>query len=113
MPTLNVRCIGCGNVDVDFSKLNLRLCVDSHTLVCCFSCPSCSLSRELRIWAPHTIALLLEANIPITRWRLPQELFEEKSGLPISHDDVIDFYLAAEDPNIFDAAFHRICRETK
>ena len=62
-----------------------------------FTCPVCD-AVVVKAAEQRTIDLLVAAGVEMTTWSLPREMFEPRSGEPISHDDLIDFHaLLADD----------------
>lgn len=52
----------------------------------------------------RTIDLLVASGVHMDTWTLPEELYESKSGKPITHDDIIDFHAQLHNENVLDEA---------
>ena len=48
----------------------------------------------------RTIDLLVASGVHMDTWTLPEELYEPKTGAPISHDDIIDFHSQLHNDNV-------------
>jgi hypothetical protein len=91
--SLLATCPGCGDVVVDVVGTRVRRGPDPATCWYAFVCPSCR--RPVEIAAPgHLAAVLLclgaKESPPL------EEAPEERTGPPITLDDVIDLVLALE-----------------
>ena len=42
---------------------------------------------------PRIVDLLVASGVELSTWTLPGELYEERSGPPLTHDDLLDFHL--------------------
>ncbi|MCB1270266.1 MAG: hypothetical protein KDB31_02495 [Microthrixaceae bacterium] len=71
--------------------LKVRRCRDTDSATYLFRCPSCSMI-EVRDAESHVVDVLLAAGVRSTDWTLPAELAEAHDGMPITHDDVLDFH---------------------
>lgn len=100
---MNVRatCPSCDDVVVPRDKIQVRVCADDRSSSYHFTCPTCGLivvkQAEERI-----VQLLVAGGVRVDVWHLPDELFEDHSGDPISHDEVIDFHVALQDDGWID-----------
>lgn len=90
---IRARCVTCGPVDLRPHHVTLHLSTNApqHSTYA-FHCPRCEHLRLLPADA-HTIALLLTADVPVTRIHLPLEVLEPHRGGVITSDDVLDFAL--------------------
>ena len=56
-----------------------------------FTCPVCAMV-VVKPAEHRTIDLLVASGVKMDTWTLPAELFESKSGIEITHDDILDFH---------------------
>ncbi len=88
---IRASCSDCGDVELTTTDLRVRVCQHDEQGSYVFRCPSCRMSvvkpAEQRI-----VDLLVASGVELQTWSLPAELFEVRSGEPISHDDLIDFH---------------------
>jgi hypothetical protein len=98
---IKASCSECGDVELSTSDMMVRVCTQADQATYIFRCPSCQMSvakqAERRI-----VELLVASGVKLERWDLPQEMFEEKLGSPITHDDLIDFHRLLESEGWFD-----------
>lgn len=91
MATIRASCANCGDVQLTTADVTVRMCVSTDEGEYRFECPLCS-DLVVRHAEQRTIDLLLAAGVEYVTWSLPAELFETRSGAPITHDDLIDFH---------------------
>lgn len=91
---VHATCRWCGEIQVGLDELrcSARLAEDPGGL-CEFRCPVCD-RLVLRAVAAEESAMLLEAGARLLGGAIPFELLEERSGPPVSWDDVLDLRLA-------------------
>lgn len=95
MTTIKASCPVCGDVELKPAQLRLVVCNRADWSYYAFTCTSCS--DEVRKPADdEVIALLVSGGVLAQRWTIPAEALEERTGSPISYDDVLDFALALE-----------------
>ncbi len=91
MTTIRVSCPDCGNIDLLPANLTVRVCRDTHEHSYTFWCFKCRLMVCKQ--SNQTITdMLTSSGVRIRLWKLPDELFEIRTGAPISHDDLLDFH---------------------
>jgi len=99
---IKASCHDCGDVELAVEDLEVRVCTDGEQGTYVFRCPTCLMSvvkpAERRI-----VDMLVASGVPLIEWRLPAELFEPREGLPITHDDLIDFHRLLQGDGWFDA----------
>jgi hypothetical protein len=99
---IKASCSECGDVELSTSDMMVRVCEQMDQASYIFRCPSCQASvtkqAERRI-----VDLLVASGVRLERWELPQEMFEQKLGAAISHDDLIDFHRILQSDDWFDA----------
>jgi hypothetical protein len=103
MATIRATCVDCGDVELTTRDVRVRVCIEDNTGSYTFRCPSCLMS-VVKPAEPRIVDLLVASGVEVSTWSLPAELFEPRSGLPISHDDLLDFHqlLSREDDGWFD-----------
>jgi hypothetical protein len=99
---IKASCHDCGDVELRVRDLEVRVCTQDEQGTYVFRCPSCQMSvvkpAEQRI-----VDMLVATGVPLVEWELPAELFEPRSGLPISYDDLIDFHHLLQEDGWFDS----------
>ena len=96
MATIRASCANCGDVQLTTADVTVRMCVSTDEGEYRFECPLCE-DLVVRHAEQRTIDLLLAAGVEFVTWSLPAELFEARSGAPITHDDLIDFHRVLAD----------------
>lgn len=96
MATIRASCENCGDVQLTTGDVTVRMCVSTDEGEYRFECPACA-DLVVRHAEQRTIDLLLAAGVELQTWSLPAELFENHSGAPIDHDDLIDFHAVLAD----------------
>ena len=99
---IKASCHDCGDVELAVRDLEVRVCTQDERGTYVFRCPSCQMSvvkpAERRI-----VDMLVASGVNLVSWRLPAELFEPRGGLPITHDDLIDFHRLLQGDDWFDS----------
>jgi hypothetical protein len=98
---IKASCHDCGDVELRVDDLEVRVCTQDEQGTYVFRCPSCQMSvvkpAEQRI-----VDMLVATGVPLIEWQLPAELYEPREGLPITHDDLIDFHHLLQEDGWFD-----------
>ncbi len=102
---IKARCGACGIVDLPPEALTLYVFerpwiakVGRYRLIC-------NVCDRTTAWtaSSEAMALLVSAGVPETVWDAPAELFESRySGLPPTHDDILDFMLVLTDDELIE-----------
>ncbi len=111
MTEIRATCETCGDLQLGVDDLTLRLCVDTAVGEFHFTCAECSKVTAQSVSGP-TFDLLQAAGVSCDEWNLPQELFEQRSGPRITHDDLLEFHGALNDDESFAAAMDSLIRES-
>lgn len=96
MTTIRASCPDCGDVELTVKDVSVRVCAEDNQGSYTFRCPECRLAVA-KAAEPRIVDLLVSSGVRMQVWHLPAELFEPRHGLPISHDDLLDFHLMLED----------------
>ena len=96
MPTIRATCGDCGDVELTTSDVRVRVCLEDSQGTYLFRCPTCQMS-VVKDAEPRIVDLLVASGVELSTWTLPAELFEERVGNPLDHDDLIDFHLLLSD----------------
>lgn len=89
---VRAHCTECGDVSMTTRDVTVRVCEDHPGLSTFrFTCPKCR-RVNVRSDKHRTCELLEAAGVAVERWQLPEELWEPRSGDPISHDDLLNFH---------------------
>jgi hypothetical protein len=91
MATIRASCPDCGDVELTTRDVQVRVCAEDSRGSYLFRCPACDMA-VVKDAEPRIVDLLVAAGVRMSVWRLPAELAEERSGDPISHDDLLDFH---------------------
>jgi len=91
MPTVRASCASCGDVEMDAGEVRVVISRGTGEAAYSFQCPVCRLivskPAETRV-----VDLLQSAGVPVKVWDSPAELWETKTGAPITHDDLLTFH---------------------
>ncbi|MGH2794599.1 MAG: hypothetical protein ACRDKG_09865 [Actinomycetota bacterium] len=99
---VKTTCQSCGDVELEPSQLELRICSVPDRSVYAFTCPSCKTSVIKPAGDRRVVTLLRSVGVRSVGWEIPAEVLEAREGEPISNDDILDLMLALEDPNWID-----------
>lgn len=100
MTTIRASCPTCGDVELKIDDVTVRVCAADDSGAYIFRCPACAgavtKNAEARI-----VDLLVSSGVRLEVWQLPAELYEVKTGCPISHDDLLDFHALLQSDDWF------------
>ena len=96
MPTIRATCGDCGDVELTTSDVRVRVCIEDNQGSYQFRCPTCQMS-VVKAAEPRIVDLLVASGVELSTWSLPAELFEDRAGMPLTHDDLLDFHLLLAD----------------
>jgi hypothetical protein len=99
---VRVTCRTCGDQRMASDAVAARVCTDDGSASYHFRCPSCGL-LEARPMASSLVGALRTAGVALTRWSVPAELRELRHGDPLTVDDLIDFHVAMQHHDWFEA----------
>lgn len=91
MATIRASCPDCGDIELTTRDVAVRVCAADNRGSYSFRCPDCRLAVA-KDAAPRIVELLVSSGVKMTMWELPAELFEQKLGEVINHDDLLDFH---------------------
>ena len=100
MATIRASCGDCGDVELTTGDVRVRVCVRDNQGSYSFRCPTCRMA-VVKPAEPRIVDLLVASGVELSTWDLPGELFEDHVGLPISHDDLLDFHAELETEDWF------------
>lgn len=100
MTTIRAICPRCGEVTLPSGQVEVQVCAQTQEGSYSFSCPACAMhiSRDAD---RRVVQILVSGGVKVRVWELPAELYELKSGDPISWDDVLDFHTLLESDSWF------------
>lgn len=101
MKQIEARCPTCGPVLCTSDRFDLRVCTYSPASYYEFACPGCA-ERIRKQADERAVEILIAEGVAPLVWHLPAEALEPREGLPLTHDDVLDFMLAIEKPDWID-----------
>ena len=101
MTTIRASCPSCGDVDLTVGDVSVRVCANDQRGSYVFRCPECEMAVA-KPAEPNVVELLISSGVKMAVWQLPAELWELRSGDPISHDDLLDFHTMLADERWFD-----------
>lgn len=99
---IKATCQRCGDVELEPSQVELRICSIPDRSVYAFTCPSCRTSVLKPAADPRVVTLLRSVGVPSVGWEFPVELNERRDGPPLTGDDLIDLMLLLEQPDFMD-----------
>ncbi len=92
MTTIKATCPACGEVELTVEQIRLTICTVLELSFYAFDCINC-ISEVRKPADKNVVSLLISGGVTATRWQIPAEALEEKTGPPISYDDLLDFAL--------------------
>ena len=101
MTTIRASCPSCGDVDLTVGDVSVRVCANDQSGSYNFRCPECEMAVAKHAEA-NVVELLISSGVKMAVWQLPAELWETRSGEPISHDDLLDFHALLSDDHWFE-----------
>lgn len=96
MAIVRATCAACGDVELDIADVQIQVCASNAASTYSFQCPTCRLITTKEA-GERVFGALSSAGCEIVMWSLPAELWEQKVGPPITHDDLLAFHVALED----------------
>jgi hypothetical protein len=103
LATVKASCPGCGDVELTTREVKVQVCKATEEGTYSFVCPACRLIVN-KPAEERVIQLLIAAGVAVVNWDMPAELYEPKSGAPITHDDLLAFHFALESDDWLDKA---------
>jgi len=92
MTTIKASCPVCGDVELTPEQMRLVVCSNPDWSYYAFDCPRCA--DEVRRHADdEVVSLLISGGVRADTWHVPEEIFEEHDGAPLTYDDLLDFAL--------------------
>lgn len=107
MATIRASCETCGDVELTTADVKVRVCINDNRGEYSFRCPQCSMT-VVKGAEPRTIDLLVASGVAMDTWSLPAELDEPKTGLPISHDELLEFHDQLHDASSWSQALEHL-----
>jgi hypothetical protein len=101
MTTIRAQCPTCGDVRLTAADLTVRVCSDDDRGSYRFRCPGCE-APVAKPASAHIVELLVSSGVPLEMWRRPAELLENRSGPPLTPDDLLDFHVLLQSPDWMD-----------
>src|SRR5918997_4257052 len=100
MATIRASCPDCGDVELTTREVSVRVCASDQRGAYTFRCPSCRMAVTKGA-EPRIVDLLVSSGVTLEVWRLPAELFEQRVGEPLTHDDLLEFHELLQDEEWF------------
>jgi uncharacterized Zn finger protein len=100
MATIRASCPDCGDVELTTREVSVRVCASDQRGAYIFRCPSCRMAVTKGA-EPRIVDLLVSSGVDLEVWKLPAELFEQRVGEPLTHDDLIEFHEILESDDWF------------
>lgn len=91
MAMIRATCQDCGDVELTTADVTVRVCNHDESGTYRFRCPLCRMTVA-KPAEPRVVDLLVASGVTVSRWDLPAELTESRSGPAIDHDDLLDFH---------------------
>lgn len=102
MATVRASCPSCGDVETTTRAVQVLRCSTTGSTSYAFVCPACRL-RVAKDASEHVVRLLVEAGVAVVTWEMPAELDEVRRGDPVTHDDLLGFHFALQEPGWLEA----------
>ena len=99
--TVRASCPVCGDVELTTRDVKVQVCSATEEGTYSFLCPTCRLIVNKPAEA-RVIELLVSAGVKVVNWDLPPELYEQKSGPPITYDDLLAFHFELDSKDWLD-----------
>ena len=96
---VKATCPRCGDVELEPSDLELRVCSVVEASSYNFTCPRCEEIVVKPAADGRVVTLLQSVGVPTILWELPKELSEAHDGPPLTIDDLIDLRLLLDCPD--------------
>jgi hypothetical protein len=100
--SIEVVCPDCGEIHVEASEVNVRVCVNDVEWTYWFMCPGCD-HRAAASTRQGPALEAIAAGAPFVSWRLPAELLEPHDGPPLKVFDLIELKLDLLQPDLVEA----------
>lgn len=108
MPTIRANCSECGDVELTIGDVQVRVCTLDNQGTYSFRCPACAMT-VVKTAEPRTVDLLVASGVEYSTWSPPLELSEPRGdGVPITHDDALDFHAFLADDSQMAAALDQL-----
>ncbi|CAN5545703.1 hypothetical protein BH18ACT1_BH18ACT1_10850 [soil metagenome] len=88
-------------MELTTEQVSVRVCAADQRGAYVFRCPECTMAVTKGA-EPRIIDLLVSSGVTLEVWRLPAELFEQRVGEPLTHDDLLEFHELLQDDAWFD-----------
>jgi len=95
--TVRASCPSCGDVETTTRAVQVLRCATTGDAAYAFVCPACRL-RVAKEATEHVVRILVDAGVPVVSWEMPAELAEPKVGARVTHDDLLAFHFALQEP---------------
>ncbi|MCU4184670.1 hypothetical protein K6U06_09890 [Acidiferrimicrobium sp. IK] len=96
MATVRANCAECGDVEMSIRQVQVEVCDSTDVSTYSFLCPKCRL-RVSKPATAHVVQTLVAAGVEVVYWELPAEMWEQKDGPAITHDDLLAFHYQLDD----------------
>ena len=100
MATIRASCPDCGDVELTTREGSGRLCAPGHRAASISRGPWCPMAVTKGA-EPRIVDLLVSSGVDLEVWKLPAELFEQRVGEPLTHDDLLEFHELLEGDDWF------------
>ena len=97
MATVRASCPTCGDIETTTRAMTLLRCTSTGSASYAFPCPLCAF-RVTKEATERVVGLLVDAGVPVRYWNLPAEMWERKPGGRVTHDDLLAFHFALQEP---------------
>lgn len=104
MAIIKAACDRCGQIELAPEDIELRLCRHAPAASFAFKCPHCGEVVQ-KPADDRVIQILIAGGVRTKMWELPAEIWERHEGVPLTHDDLLDFHLLLEQPDWFEKLF--------
>lgn len=99
MVTIRASCPTCGDIELTTRQVQVDLCETTSETTYSFQCPACS-GRVSKPASEKVVTVLTDAGVRVQTWRLPATGLEDRSGPPVSYDDLLAFHFQLNDDDV-------------
>jgi hypothetical protein len=110
--TVRASCPTCGDVELTTRDVLVRVDSSTGSNSYSFPCPTCRLLVS-KAATDRIMEILVGAGVRVVAYTRPAELDERKSGPPITHDELLGFHIALDEPGWLEREIARLGRGSR
>jgi thioester reductase-like protein len=97
--TVRASCPTCGDIELTTRQVQVDLCETTRDTTYSFQCPACSV-RVSKPASEKVVGVLTDAGVRVQTWRLPAVGSDDRSGPPVSYDELLAFHFQLNDDDV-------------